>query len=359
METLSLKVKNSIDSHQKMVGVLAPVGNQQPSSFRNGGEGSETIESILSNNNFMDEISYMKKSELSPSGSMCLAPYYQDVSKGEDIVQTVEKFTDCFEEQHTKYGGIWLAASKRKDFLVQSLPSTFNTLGGMKMNTCLYVECNNEIPEGRKYCSFRCQGKQRHLNNPKFFKELSDLGSSKGGYAVHKKHPDHIHKNREKIKKNNPNFFKEIGSISGKIVQEKYPDLAANNARKAHANNPEMARENAIKMNNTMNSRKVDGLHPVELLLWSNTEFQKLSPKKNVTIPDKSPNNGYYIVDFLIGDLVVELDGVYHNKSSVKEADTIRECFLMSCGYQVIRFRNEEVIANIDIVVHKIKQALE
>ena len=67
------------------------VGNQQPSSFRNGGEGSETIESNLSNNNFMDEISYMMKSELNPSGSMCLAPYYQDGCKDEDLVWPLMK----------------------------------------------------------------------------------------------------------------------------------------------------------------------------------------------------------------------------------------------------------------------------
>ena len=74
-----------------MVSVNSLVGNQPPSSFRNGGEGSTTMESILSNNNFMDEISYMMKSELNPSGSMCLAPYYQDGCKDEDLVWPLMK----------------------------------------------------------------------------------------------------------------------------------------------------------------------------------------------------------------------------------------------------------------------------
>ena len=91
METLSLKVKNSIDSHQKMVGVLAPVGNQQPSPFRNSGKGSETIESNLSVNSIKDETRHMMKSELNPSGSMWPAPYLYDIDKDEDIVRPLVK----------------------------------------------------------------------------------------------------------------------------------------------------------------------------------------------------------------------------------------------------------------------------
>jgi valyl-tRNA synthetase len=67
-----------------------------------------------------------------------------------------------------------------------------------------------------------------------------------------------------------------------------------------------------------------------------------------------------FIVDFvcLKENLIVEIDGGYHNKPEIQEADKLRTEILESLGYRVIRFTNEEVLRNIDGVLNGILAAL-
>ena len=67
-----------------------------------------------------------------------------------------------------------------------------------------------------------------------------------------------------------------------------------------------------------------------------------------------------FIVDFVCLEkkLVVEVDGGYHNRPDIKEADELRTNTLNEKGYKVIRFTNEEVISYIEGVVEKIKITL-
>ena len=66
-----------------------------------------------------------------------------------------------------------------------------------------------------------------------------------------------------------------------------------------------------------------------------------------------------YILDFccLRHKLVVELDGAVHNTSDAIEHDQLRDDFLASCGYRTLRFRNDEVFANIADVIGRIRAA--
>ncbi len=59
---------------------------------------------------------------------------------------------------------------------------------------------------------------------------------------------------------------------------------------------------------------------------------------------------GDYIVDFLCRDLqlVVEIDGGYHSERQQEEDDPIRQQWLASAGYKVIRFTNNDILFNID-----------
>lgn len=50
---------------------------------------------------------------------------------------------------------------------------------------------------------------------------------------------------------------------------------------------------------------------------------------------------GRYIVDFLIGKIVVEIDGESHNGR--EEYDRERDSFISSRGYRIIRIKNNEV----------------
>ena len=69
---------------------------------------------------------------------------------------------------------------------------------------------------------------------------------------------------------------------------------------------------------------------------------------------------GDYIVDFVCIDcqLVVEIDGGYHNTPEQKELDRQRTNFLQSKGFSVLCFTNEEVIGNTDESLGVIKNAL-
>jgi very-short-patch-repair endonuclease len=67
---------------------------------------------------------------------------------------------------------------------------------------------------------------------------------------------------------------------------------------------------------------------------------------------------GRYIVDFASHGLklVIELDGGQHAVQG--ERDVIRSKFLESEGYRVLRFWNNEVLANIDGVLEVIQSAI-
>ena len=69
---------------------------------------------------------------------------------------------------------------------------------------------------------------------------------------------------------------------------------------------------------------------------------------------------GTYIVDFVSYEkkLVIELDGGQHNEKEVIEKDVQRMRWLERKGYRVLRFWNNEIMANIEGVMEKISESL-
>ena len=69
---------------------------------------------------------------------------------------------------------------------------------------------------------------------------------------------------------------------------------------------------------------------------------------------------GRYIVDFYSASakLVVELDGGHHNEVNAQKADIIRQEYLESQGYRVLRFWNNELGENMNGVLEKIREVL-
>ncbi|MCR5394350.1 MAG: endonuclease domain-containing protein [Bacteroidales bacterium] len=59
---------------------------------------------------------------------------------------------------------------------------------------------------------------------------------------------------------------------------------------------------------------------------------------------------GDYIVDFLCRDaqLIVEIDGGYHSERTQEMDDSLRQQWLESLGYRVLRFTNAQVLFDID-----------
>ena len=69
---------------------------------------------------------------------------------------------------------------------------------------------------------------------------------------------------------------------------------------------------------------------------------------------------GDFIVDFICLplNLIIEVDGEYHNNPKQQEADYIRDSLLNQVGYTILRFSNEEILGNIDNVIQCITSAM-
>jgi UDP-2-acetamido-2,6-beta-L-arabino-hexul-4-ose reductase len=69
---------------------------------------------------------------------------------------------------------------------------------------------------------------------------------------------------------------------------------------------------------------------------------------------------GDYIADFvdLETQLIIEVDGGYHNSPEQRDLDAERSRFLQQHGFSVLRFNNEEVLNNIDATLSVISNAL-
>jgi len=93
-----------------------------------------------------------------------------------------------------------------------------------------------------------------------------------------------------------------------------------------------------------------------EQILWEHLKTKKLGPKfRRQHIID------IFIVDFIClrKNLIIEVDGGYHNHPEQKDTDEMRTVMLNEFGYHVIRFTNEEVIGSIETVIQKIEEALK
>lgn len=82
-----------------------------------------------------------------------------------------------------------------------------------------------------------------------------------------------------------------------------------------------------------------------EKKLWSLVRDNRFGVKFRRQVPF-----GPYIVDFFCfsAKLVVELDGSQHDRAEGKEYDFHRDQFLKAHGLTVLRFSNEEFLANQD-----------
>ena len=109
-----------------------------------------------------------------------------------------------------------------------------------------------------------------------------------------------------------------------------------------------------ILKQNTIKNR----LHPTlaEDILWQRLRGRQLFYKfrRQHTILD-------YIADFFCNEknLIIEIDGGYHDDNYQRIQDEDRTKRLESMGYSVVRFSNEEVIQHTDETIRKIKNILD
>ena len=101
------------------------------------------------------------------------------------------------------------------------------------------------------------------------------------------------------------------------------------------------------------------GVRPLkaEKLLWQKLRARQLGGAK---FRRQTPI-GPYIVDFVSFEhrLVVEIDGGQHNASERGQHDLKRTAWLEAQGFRVLRFWNNQVLANLEGVLERTLQELE
>lgn len=92
-----------------------------------------------------------------------------------------------------------------------------------------------------------------------------------------------------------------------------------------------------------------------EKILWQHLKNNSLGIKFS-----RQVGIGTFIVDFCCRSqkIIIEVDGEIHEDKDNLECDKLREEILQSSGYKIIRFKNKEVLKNIEKVLEKIKSHL-
>jgi very-short-patch-repair endonuclease len=90
-----------------------------------------------------------------------------------------------------------------------------------------------------------------------------------------------------------------------------------------------------------------------EQVLWKGLRALGLHMRRQAPL-------GRYVVDFACYQvcLVIEVDGEVHNLPDVQRRDAIRDAWLRSEGYRVLRFRNRQVLEDLDAVIETIRATL-
>ena len=93
---------------------------------------------------------------------------------------------------------------------------------------------------------------------------------------------------------------------------------------------------------------------PAEILMW---DILKKKQFKGYKFRRQHPIH-QFIVDFYCHELqlIIEIDGKYHDSAEQKNKDLKRTDLLKFQGLREIRFTNEEVINAIDLVLKKLEE---
>jgi very-short-patch-repair endonuclease len=90
--------------------------------------------------------------------------------------------------------------------------------------------------------------------------------------------------------------------------------------------------------------------------LWSSLQYKRLDGLKF----RKEQPMGKYIVNFVsfYAKLIIEIDTSQYNDSQQMEKDEVRNIWLVSQGFRVIRFSINEVLSNTEGVLTRIQEEL-
>jgi len=93
-----------------------------------------------------------------------------------------------------------------------------------------------------------------------------------------------------------------------------------------------------------------------EVILWQRIRKRKLGVQFHRQVPVNK-----YILDFYCHELMlaIEIDGEYHNRIYQSRNDQIRQEILEGFGITMLRFTENEVIRNLDMVAEQIWVTIE
>ena len=113
--------------------------------------------------------------------------------------------------------------------------------------------------------------------------------------------------------------------------------------------------ENTMPKKNTTITRKLrNNLTDAERNLWYSLRIEDLGYKFR-----RQAQIGKYIVDFVCypRKLIIEVDGGQHIEQGAE--DMVRDTWLQSQGFMVLRFWNNEVLEEKNLVVERIAECLK
>ena len=91
-----------------------------------------------------------------------------------------------------------------------------------------------------------------------------------------------------------------------------------------------------------------------ERLVWNFLKDAQLDGRKFT----RQKGIGHFIADFYCPEekLAIELDGSSHDSNEAKQRDADRDDYFRSLGIQVMRFTNDEFLADCDSVIRRIRE---
>jgi very-short-patch-repair endonuclease len=98
-------------------------------------------------------------------------------------------------------------------------------------------------------------------------------------------------------------------------------------------------------------------LTPAEAHLWKHLKKGSRLDGRKFRRQDSA---GRYVLDFYCPSekLAIELDGAGHDSESAQCHDRLRDRFLLELGIRVLRFRNSDVIEDLEGVLSEIRRHL-
>jgi very-short-patch-repair endonuclease len=116
---------------------------------------------------------------------------------------------------------------------------------------------------------------------------------------------------------------------------------------------------NVISYNNTQNQPWIKRSEPTKYAIQLARALRSKGIKIQLEPEIWYTSCNFYTPDILVNeDLIVEVDGPYHEEPQIKKNDRIRQRALENSGYPVYRFKNEEIVNSLDYVVDKIRSVL-